>query len=87
MSYEPKKHPLNVRGKYYVTEDCLACENCQDAAPNNFRYVAPNNFRYEGWLTYVFKQPSTPEEEEQCHQAVLGCPMEAIRDDGEIATH
>ena len=77
MDYEPKKHPLNARGKYYVTEDCLACENCQDVAPNNFRYG-------EDGLTYVFKQASTPEEEKQCHQAVLRCPMEAIRDDGEL---
>jgi hypothetical protein len=38
MSYQPKKHPQNVPGKFYVTEDCLACESGQDAAPNNFRY-------------------------------------------------
>jgi ferredoxin len=75
MTGEPKKNPLNVPGRYYVTEDCLACENCQLAAPNNFRYDGQGQ-------TYVFKQPSTSEEETKCRQALLECPMEAIRDDG-----
>jgi ferredoxin len=79
MSYQPKKHPQNVPGKFYVTEDCLACESCQDAAPNNFRYG-------ENGLSFVFKQPDTPEEVERCQQAVDRCPMEAIRNDGELAT-
>ena len=75
MSYEPIINPLNVPGEYYVTEDCLACEACQEAAPNHFRYD-------EDCLTYVFKQPSTPAEEEQCREALISCPMGAIRDDG-----
>lgn len=76
MSYHAKKHPQSTVGKFYVTEDCLACENCQITAPNNFRYG-------DKGLSYVFKQPSTPEEEGQCRQTVIECPMEAIRDDGE----
>lgn len=80
MSYQPKRHPQNVPGRFYVTEDCLACEACQDAAPKNFRYG-------ENGLTFVFKQPRTPEEAEQCEQAVARCPMEAIRNDGESATN
>ena len=79
MSYQPKKHPQNVPGKFYVTEDCLACESCQDAAPNNFRYG-------ENGLSFVFKQPDTPEEVERWQQAVDRGPMEAIRNDGELAT-
>jgi len=35
-------------------------------------------------LSDVFKQPSDPEEVKQCEEAVFGCPMEAVRDDGEI---
>jgi ferredoxin len=76
MSDAPEKNPLNVPGKYSVTEDCLACENCQLLAPNNFRYD-------EQGSTYVFKQPGTSEEEAQCRQAFLECPMEAIQDDGQ----
>ena len=77
MSYQPGKHPQNVAGKYYVTEDCLACAACQHAAPQNFRYG-----KYG--MSYVFKQPSTPEEVQQCEEAVSYCPVEAVRNDGAV---
>ena len=71
------KHPQNVAGRFYVTDDCLACEVCQ--------YVAPNHFRYgEYGMSYVFQQPTTPEEIKQCEEAVVGCPVEAVREDGTI---
>ena len=72
---KPNNHPQNVSGRFYVTEDCLACETCQSVAPKNFRYG-------DNGLSYVFKQPSTPEELDQCEEAVAGCPLEAVRDDG-----
>jgi ferredoxin len=71
-----QKNPLNADGRYYVTEYCLACESCQFAAPDNFCYD-------EQGQTYVFKQPVTLQEEAQCYQALLDCPTEAIRDDGQ----
>lgn len=71
----PKKHPQNVPGRFYVTEDCLACETCQTVAPKNFRYGNDG-------LSYVFKQPSDPEEVKQCEEAVFLCPLEAVRDGG-----
>lgn len=76
MSEEIKKHPLNVKGKYYV--DCETCLNhlCFDGAPSNFR------FDDEECCAYVFKQPQTLKEEEQCHQAFLSCPVEAVHNDG-----
>ena len=37
----------------------------------------------EHLTAYVFKQPSTSEEEAQCRQALEECPVAAIRDDGE----
>lgn len=79
MSDGPKKLLENEPGRFYVTDDCLACEACQ--------YVAPNNFRYgEYGMSYVFKQPATPEELRQCQEAVENCPMEAICDDGASAS-
>lgn len=77
MRNKPKKHPQNVPGRFYVTEDCLACESCQ--------YVAPNNFRYGNTgLSYICKQPSTSEEVKQCEQAVADCPLEAVRSEAPI---
>lgn len=76
MSEEIKKHPLNVIGKYYVDhENCLDHEFCIEVAPNNFKID-------EDCYAYVFKQPQTPEEEAQCKEALEGCPVGAIRDDG-----
>ena len=36
-----------------------------------------------GGYSYVFKQPTTPEEEDLCRQAMEGCPVEAIGNNGE----
>ena len=70
-----KKVPENVPGRFYVTDNCLACESCQATAPNNFRYN-------DHGLSYVFKQPTTAEEVKQCEEARENCPLEAVRDDG-----
>ena len=78
MSDQPMMLPQNVPGRFYVTEDCLACETCQQVAPNNFRYG-------ENGLSFVFSQPSSFEEEKQCEEAVTNCPMEAVKNDGESA--
>ena len=76
---EIKKHFLNVQGKYYVDyETCLDHECCVDEAPSNFK-IDRNS-----WGAYIFKQPETAEEEIQCKEAMACCPVEAIRDDGEI---
>lgn len=78
MSQEVKRHPLNVKGKYYVDYDaCLDHECCVVEAPNNFRIGR------QTWGAYIFKQPETSEEEAQCNEAKMCCPVEAIFDDGE----
>ena len=70
------KYPLNARGKYYVDADtCVHHWCCIE--------TAPNNFRMENLTASVFKQPSTPQEEELCRQALEQCPTAAIYDDGE----
>ncbi len=74
MNETPKKNPLNAPGRYHVTEDCLACQVCVDDAPNIFRMT-------EG-LSYVYKQPETPEEEKQCREAISTCCVGAIKGDG-----
>ena len=76
MNENIEKHPLNAEGKYYVDQDICTCSAaCEDAAPNNFKY--------DDGFVYVFKQPENHDEEEQCKEAMMCCPVEAIHDDGE----
>ena len=66
----------NVEGKYYVDENCIAAKFCVATAPNNFKMSDTGH-------AYVYKQPETVEEEEQCRLALSGCPVNAIGEDGE----
>tara|TARA_E500000318_G_scaffold19262_1_gene20083 strand:+ start:11959 stop:12192 length:234 start_codon:yes stop_codon:yes gene_type:complete len=67
----------NVKGKFYVDEQCIDCDLCREVAPDNFT-------RYEdGGYSYVYKQPENEEELELCVEAMEGCPVEAIGDNGE----
>jgi ferredoxin len=70
------KYGENVRGRFYVDDKCIDCDLCGETAPANFRR------NDEGGYYYVFKQPTTPEEEALCKEAMEGCPVEAIGDDG-----
>ena len=70
------KYPDNASGKYYVDDTCIDCDACRAAAPDNF---ARNE---DGGYSYVSKQPENGEEEEMCIEAIEGCPVEAIGDDG-----
>lgn len=70
------KLPENVRGKYYVDDQCIDCDVCRDTSPANFTRDDENGY------SYVWKQPETPEEEELCEEALMACPVEAIGDDG-----
>jgi ferredoxin len=68
-------HPLQVKGKYFVEYDsCISAKACEAEAPENFA-VDENG-------AYVYKQPTTPDEEEDCQRALGICPYGAIRDDG-----
>lgn len=67
----------NTTGRFFVDSQCIDCNLCRDTAPSNFRQN-PN-----GGYSYVYKQPETPEEENQCREALESCPVEAIGDDGE----
>lgn len=71
------KLPENAPGKYYVDSTCIDCDACREMAPDNFTRSDENGY------SYVVKQPASPEEEEQCQDAMEGCPVEAIGDDGE----
>jgi ferredoxin len=64
-----------VSGKFYVDDQCIDCD-LWETAPANFRRSD------DGGYSYVFKQPTTPEEA-LCKEAMEGCPVEAIGNNGE----
>lgn len=66
----------NVPGKWYVDSNCIDCDLCRTTAPDNFKQNPDEGF------SFVYKQPSTPEEEKLCQEALEECPVEAIGSDG-----
>ena len=70
------RYPQNVTGKYYVDNQCIDCDLCRETAPKNFTRWE------EGGYSYVFNQPTSAEEEALCKEAMAGCPVEAIGDNG-----
>lgn len=76
MADKKYKYEENVPGAYYVDEECIDCDACRETAPSNF-----TRNEDEGY-SYVYKQPVNAEEEELCKEALEGCPVDAIGDDG-----
>ncbi len=66
----------NIAGKWYVDHECIDCDLCRTTAPENFRANEDEGY------SYIYKQPTTGEEEELCQQALEECPVEAIGNDG-----
>src|SRR5437870_991095 len=76
MADVANKYPENAAGKFYVDEQCIDCDLCRETAPANFKR------NDDGGHSYVYKQPESPEEEGLCKEAMEGCPVEAIGNDG-----
>ncbi len=72
-----EKNEKNVPGKFYVDSNCIDCDLCRESAPDFFARDDD-----EG-VSYVKKQPVTDEELASCTEAMEGCPVQAIGDDGE----
>jgi ferredoxin len=66
----------NVPGKFYVDDQCIDCDACRETAPDFFRRNDDKGY------SYVYKQPERPEDEDLCLEALEGCPVEAIGQDG-----
>lgn len=66
------RYDENVPGPFYVDDNCICCDLCRESAPKNFKCHDP------GGYAYVFKQPTSEEELEQCKEALQSCPTEAI---------
>lgn len=76
MADVENKYSQNVGGQFYVDDQCIDCDLCRETAPANFKRDD------DGGHSYVFKQPESPEEENLCKEAMEGCPVEAIGNDG-----
>jgi len=77
MADREDKNSENIAGKFYVDSQCIDCDLCRETAPNNFARSEDEGY------SYVFKQPENDEETAQCREAMEGCPVEAIGDDGD----
>jgi ferredoxin len=66
----------SVAGKFYVDLNCIDCDACRETAPDNFKRSDENGY------SFVYRQPENEEEEQLCMDALEGCPVEAIGDDG-----
>ena len=76
MAEQESKWEDNVKGAFYVDEQCIDCDLCRETAPKNFTRSD------DGGYSFVYKQPESGEERELCEDAMEGCPVEAIGDDG-----
>tara|TARA_B100001248_G_scaffold259723_1_gene246313 strand:- start:588 stop:824 length:237 start_codon:yes stop_codon:yes gene_type:complete len=77
MADKEEKWPENIKGKFYVDQACIACDACVTTAPDHFSMDDDDGH------AFVVKQPQSPEEEELVQEALEGCPVEAIGDDGD----
>ena len=77
MADKSNKLPDNAPGKYFVDNQCIDCDACRATAPDNFTRNEEQGY------SYVSKQPGNEEEQKLCKEAMEGCPVEAIGDDGD----
>lgn len=77
MADKHHKWKQNVAGKFYVDDQCIACDACVVEAPHFFSMNDTDGH------AFVLKQPKNKEEIQECIDALKACPVEAIGDDGE----
>ena len=77
MAEVDEKNEKNVPGKFYVDSNCIDCDLCRETAPDFYKRDDD-----EG-VSYVCRQPETDAETAVCREALEGCPVQAIGDDGE----
>lgn len=76
MADKSAKFDQNVDGKFYVDDQCIACDACVMEAP---RFFEMND---DEGHAFVKLQPTNDAELEECTSALEACPVEAIGDDG-----
>jgi ferredoxin len=69
----------NIPGAFYITNECIDCDMCRETAPSVFKRNNDIGF------SVVFNQPETEAERQQAEEALIGCPVEAIGNNGLIS--
>ncbi len=77
MANKAEKSKDNIGGKFYVDQQCIDCDLCRETAPAFFKR------QEEGGYSFVPTQPTTEEDAALCMEALEGCPVEAIGNDGD----
>jgi ferredoxin len=77
MADKNSKFRENKPGKFYVDDQCIACDACVMEAPGFF------TMNDDDGHAFVKEQPKTKEEIAECFSAMEACPVEAIGSDGE----
>lgn len=68
--------PENAPGKYYVDATCIDCDQCRVAAPQIFGRNEDHG------LSYILRQPVTPDEIAEVEDILAGCATASIGNDG-----
>lgn len=76
MAEKEEKVEKNVPGKFYVDENCIACNDCNNEVEEYFKADEDEGY------SYVFKQPTDDEGIQACKDAMEACPVESIGEDG-----
>ena len=76
MADKEAKLAENVPGRFYVDDQCIDCDACRETAPDFFERNDDKGY------SYVHAQPKNDADAELCLEAMEGCPVEAIGDDG-----
>lgn len=71
-----EKFRENVPGKFYVDTRCINCSICREIAPDNFKT------NHEDGYEYVCKQPDDDREASLIMEAMVLCPVDAVKDNG-----
>lgn len=77
MPDKKTKWENNFPGKFYVDDQCIACDACVLEAPKFFFMDE------EDGHAFVKFQPKKAAEIAECLSAMEACPVEAIGNDGE----
>ncbi|MDX1950873.1 MAG: ferredoxin [Verrucomicrobiota bacterium] len=64
----------NVKGRFFVDNQCIDCDLCRQIAPDFFK----RSFSGAASHSVVYRQPSNSREESLCRSAMESCPVEAI---------